>query len=86
MRDLTEYGKGQVVGARSAGDSVTKTAELLGFSRSTISRTMAELKKHGKTFSNQSNCGHNLQILILLSICGASWSDKIETVTLRRRV
>ena len=38
-----------------AGASVTKTAELPGFSRATITRTMTEFKKHGKTSSNRSN-------------------------------
>ena len=45
MCNLTEFEKGQIVGARMAGASVTKTAELLGFSRTTISlisRTMTE--------------------------------------------
>ena len=29
---------------------------------------------------------HNLQISILLSICGATWSDELVTVTLYRRI
>ena len=36
MHDVTEFEKVQIVGARMAGASVTKTAELLGFSRATI--------------------------------------------------
>lgn len=36
MHDLTEFEKGQIVGARLAGASITKTAELLGFSGATI--------------------------------------------------
>ena len=44
MRDLSDFEKGQIVGARMAGASLTKTAELLVFSRATISRTMSELK------------------------------------------
>ena len=35
MRDLTDFEKGQIVGARMAGASITKTAELLDFSRAT---------------------------------------------------
>ena len=35
MRDLTVFKKGQIVVARVAVASVTKTAELLGFSRAT---------------------------------------------------
>ena len=57
MRDLTGFEKGQIVGARIAGASFTKTAELFGFSRATMLRTTPELKKHGKTPSNQSNSG-----------------------------
>ena len=38
-----------------AGASVIKTAELLCFSRATISRTMTEFKKRRKTSSNRSN-------------------------------
>ena len=37
--------------------SITKTAELVGFSRANISRIMTEFKKHGKTSSNLSNSG-----------------------------
>ena len=47
MRNLTEFEKGQIVGAPMAGTSVTITAELLGFSRAAISRTMTKFKKHG---------------------------------------
>ena len=42
MRDLTDLKKGQIVGARMAGASMTKTAELLGFSKAILSRTMSE--------------------------------------------
>ena len=37
MLHLTEFEKGQIVGVRMAESLVTKTAELLGFSRATIS-------------------------------------------------
>ena len=46
-----------------AGASVTTTAELLGVSRATVSRTTTELKKHGKTSSNRSNPGRDRLIL-----------------------
>ena len=57
MHDLTEK-KWQIVGARMAGISVTKTAELLGFSRAAISKTM----KLGKTSSNRSNFGRTSKL------------------------
>jgi len=44
MHDLTDFEKGQIIGARMAGASITKTAELLGFSRATISRTCQNSK------------------------------------------
>ncbi len=36
--DLSDFGHGMVVAARRAGLSISKTADLLGFSRTTISR------------------------------------------------
>ena len=51
MRDLTEFAKRKTVGARIAG-AFTKTAELLVFSRATVSKTMTKFKKYGKTSSN----------------------------------
>ena len=49
IRNLTEFEKGQIIRACMAGASVTKTAELLGFSRATTSRTndgIQEAKKN----------------------------------------
>ena len=57
MGDQTEFEKEQIVGARMAGASVTKAAELFGFRRATISRTKTEFKKHGKLSNNRSNSG-----------------------------
>ena len=45
MPELTEFEKGQIVGTRMAGASVTKAAELLGFSRATISRNSRSTEK-----------------------------------------
>ena len=39
MSDLNEFVKGKIVGARMVGSSVTRTAELSGFSRATINST-----------------------------------------------
>ena len=62
MRDLTEFEKGKIVGTRMAGASVTKTAELFSFSRSTISRTMAEFKNYGKLSSYRGNFGRTSKL------------------------
>ena len=62
MRDLSDFEKGQIVGARMAGASITKTVELLGFSRATISRTMSEFEKPGKTSNNRSSSGWPFKI------------------------
>ncbi len=40
--DLSDFEHGMVVGARRAGLSISKTAELLGFSCTTISRVYRE--------------------------------------------
>ncbi len=39
---LSDFESGMVVGARRAGLSISKTADLLGFSRTTISRVYRE--------------------------------------------
>ena len=62
MRDLIEFDKGQIVGARMAGFSVTKTAELIGLWRANISKTMTELMKHKKLSSNQINSGRTSKL------------------------
>ncbi len=40
--DLRDFERGMVVGARWAGLSISKTADLLGFSRTTISKVYRE--------------------------------------------
>ena len=51
MGDLSDFQRGQIVGAHLAGASVTKTATLLGVSRAAVSKVMTTHTNHGKTSS-----------------------------------
>ena len=62
IADLLDFKRGQIVGARMAGVSVTKTAELLGVAMSSVSKVMAAFKKEGKTSSMKQNSGRNRKL------------------------
>ncbi|XP_076031981.1 uncharacterized protein LOC143019888 [Oratosquilla oratoria] len=62
MADLSEFKRGQIVGPRMAGASITKTAELLGVSRGTISKVMTAFEREGKTSSAKHRSGPKLKL------------------------
>ncbi len=51
--NLSDFERGMVVGARRTGLSISKTADLLEFSRSTISRVYREWSEKYKISSEQ---------------------------------
>ena len=63
MPDLTDFEKGQIVGAHMAGASITKTAEIYTITiYHTISNTMSEFEKHDKASNNRSSSGRPSKI------------------------
>jgi transposase len=59
MGDLSDSERGQIVVARLAGASVTKSATLLGVSRATFSKVVSAYTGHGETTSAKRNSGRN---------------------------
>jgi hypothetical protein len=57
MGDLSDFERGQIIGAHLAGASVIKTATLLGVLRVTVSKVMSAFTNHAKTTSAKRNSG-----------------------------
>jgi len=57
MGDFSDFRRGQIVGARLAGASVTRTATLLGVSKAAVSKVMMSYTTRGRTSSAKRNSG-----------------------------
>jgi hypothetical protein len=55
--DLSDFDRGQIVGALLVGASVTETVTILGVSRAAVSNVMLAYMNHGKATSANRNSG-----------------------------
>jgi hypothetical protein len=62
MGDLCDFEKGQIVGARLDGASMTKTVTLLSVLRATFSKVMLAYRNHRKTISVKRNSWAKINI------------------------
>ncbi len=70
--DLSDFERGMFVGARRAGLSISKTANLLVFSSTTIARVYREWSKKRKYPVNGSCVDENT---LLMSEVRGEWAD-----------
>ncbi len=75
--DLSDFECGMVVGARRAGLSISKTADLLGFSHTTISRVYTIGPKKRKYPVSGSCVDENA---LLMSEVRGEWADWLEMI------
>ena len=86
MPDLSNFKRGQIVGARMAGASLTKTAELFGVARSTVLKVMTTFGKEGKPISLMQNYGRKRNMSdkhrwILIRIVRRDHKNKSSKIT-----
>ncbi len=75
--DLRDFERGMVVGVRRTGLSISKTADLLGFSRTTISRFTENGPKKRKYPASGSCVEENA---LLMSEVRGEWADWLEMI------
>ena len=77
--DLSDFGRGMVVGARPAALSISETADLLGFSHTTISGVYREWTEREKISSEPQVCGRKCPV----DVRGQRRMGRLVTVTIK---
>jgi transposase len=75
MGEFSDFQRGQFVGARLAGTSVTKSSTVLGVSRAAVSKVMSAYTNHGKTTATKRNSGRTSTLTERIIIY---WKDSFE--------
>ncbi len=76
--NLSDFERGMVVGARRAGLSIIKTADLLGFKRTTISKVYREWYEKKRKYPVSGSCVD--ENALLMSEVSGEWADWLETI------